>query len=389
MLDRLVGTRLAGSTTSVLLLGPRQVGKSTLCDRLRPLQTIDLADEREFLRYSKDPSTLRDELRALPRGGLVVVDEVQRVPALLNVVQVMLDDLRGRFRFLLTGSSARKLRRGGANLLPGRVVLEVLDPLTVHELARPLDLQRALQVGMLPGIFLGGDEAVDVLGTYAEIYLREEIRAEGLTKNIGGYARFLDVSAIVSGQWLNYSKIASDTEVPKETIRRFVEILEDTLLLFRIPPFQPKQRISRRVSQRDRLLLFDVGVRNALLSVHRRPVSKDQFGPLFEQWYLLQAIYLNRALRKGWTLSSYRTEAGAEVDLVIERDDDIVGIEVKASRQVSRSDTRGLSSLGDTIGRYKPFHPRVAYLGETVRVLDNGVRVCPYLELLDEIYRGG
>jgi uncharacterized protein len=387
MLDRLVGTRIGALASSVLLLGPRQVGKSTVGQRLEPLRTINLADERELLRYSKDPSSLRAELRAIPRGGLVVIDEVQRVPPLLNVVQVVLDDPGNRFRFLLTGSSARKLRRGGANLLPGRVVLEYLDPLTVAELPRPFDLQRALQVGMLPGIFLGGGEALDLLGTYAEVYLREEIRAEALTKSIGGYARFLDVSAIVSGQWLNYSKIATDTENPKETIRRFVEILEDTLLLFRIPPFRPRRRISRRVSQRDRVLLFDVGVRNALLSLHRRPVSPDQVGGVFEQWYMLQALYLNRALRKEWTLSSYRTEAGAEVDLVIERDDDIVGIEIKASRRVSSNDTRGLFSLGETIGRYKSFHKRVAYLGDAAQVLDNGVRVCPYLDLLDEIYR--
>ena len=389
MLDRIVGARVARASTSVLLLGPRQVGKSTLGERLRPLRTINLADERAFLRYSKDPSSLRDELRALPGGGLVVVDEVQRVPALLNVVQVLLDEAGGRWRFVLTGSSARKLRRAGANLLPGRVVLEFLDPLTVRELPRPFDLPRALQVGMLPGVFLGGAEAVDVLGTYAEVYLREEIRAEALTKNIGGYARFLDVSAIVSGQWLNYSKIAVDAEMPKETIRRFVEILEDTLLLFRLPSFQPKRRISRRVSHRDRVLLFDIGVRNALLSLHRRPVSRDQLGPVFEQWYLLQAVYLSRALRTGWTLSSYRTEAGAEVDLVIERDDDIVGIEIKASRHVSSSDTRGLFSLADTIGKYKPLLKRVAYLGDTVQLLDNGVQVCPYLELLDEIYGDG
>jgi predicted AAA+ superfamily ATPase len=386
MLDRIVGARLAKTSTSVLLLGPRQVGKSTLCERLRPLRTINLADERELLRYSKDPSSLRDELRALPGAGLVVIDEVQRVPALLNVVQVILDEAGRRFRFLLTGSSARKLRRGSANLLPGRVVLEHLDPLTVAEIPRPFDLRRALQAGMLPGIFLAGDDAIDVLGTYAEVYLREEIRAEALTKNIGGYARFLDVSAVVSGQWLNYSKLATDAEIPKETIRRFVEILEDTLLLFRLPSFQPKRRISRRVSQRDRLLLFDVGVRNALLALHRRPVSPDQLGPVFEQWYLLQAIYLNRAYRKEWALSSYRTEAGAEVDLVIERDDDIVGIEVKASRRVTPSDTRGLFSLADTIGKYKPLLKRVAYLGETTQLLDNGVRVCPHLELLDDVY---
>jgi uncharacterized protein len=389
MIDRLVAQRMARGRKSVLLLGPRQVGKSTLCASLKPLRTVQLADEREFLRYSKDPSSLKAELLALNSAGLICIDEVQRVPALLNVVQAILDDPRTRFRFALTGSSARKLRRGGANLLPGRVVLECLDPLTCFELPEPLDLGRALQVGMLPGIYLGDDEAVDVLGTYAEVYLREEIRAEALTKSIGAYARFLDVIAVLSGQWLNYSKISSDAETPKETIRRFVGLLEDTLLLFRLPSFQPKRRISRRVSQRDRFLLFDVGVRNAILSLHRRPVTQDQIGSVFEQWFTLQAIYLNRALKKGWSLSSYRTESGAEVDLVIERDDDIVGIEIKASRTVARSDTRGLFSLEETIGRYKPLVKRVAFLGERPQLLDNGVRVSPFLDLLEEVFRRG
>jgi predicted AAA+ superfamily ATPase len=274
------------------------------------------------------------------------------------------------------------LKRGGANLLPGRVILEHLDPLTCFEIEGPLDLSRALQLGMLPGIHLGGAEAPDVLGTYAEVYLREEIRQEALTKNIGGYARFLDAAAVLSGQWMNYSKIASDTEIPKETVRRFVTLLEDTLLAVRISSFQPKTKISRRVSQSERLLLFDVGVRNALLGLHRRPVSRDQIGSVFEQWFILQVVALNHALRKEWSLSSYRTEGGAAVDLVVERDDDVVGIEIKASRNVSRAETRGLLSLEDSVGRYKPVRKRVAYLAERRQAFDNGVEVLPYLDLL-------
>ena len=389
MVDRRLARRITASKKSVLLLGPRQVGKSTLCRSLSPLRTIDLADEGEFLGYSKDPSRLRRELRALPRGGLVVVDEIQRVPALLNVVQVILDDPANRIRFILTGSSARKLRRRDVNLLPGRVVLEQLDPLCCRELADPLDLGRALQVGMLPGVYLGDAEAVDVLGTYAEVYLREEVRAEALTRAIGGFARFLDGAAMMSGHWLNYSKIASDIEIPKETVRRFVGLLEDTLLAFRIPSFQPKRRMTRRVSQRDRLLLFDVGVRNALLGIHRRPVSRDQLGPLFEQWLTLQIIYLNHALHAGWTISSYRTEGGAEVDLVIERDDDIVGVEIKASRNVGRVDARGLASLAEAIGRYKPLRRVIAYLGDARQRLDEEIEIYPYLELLHELERAG
>ena len=152
MRDRVVAGRLATTKSNVLLLGPRQVGKSTICRNLRAQVYVDLADEAEFLGYAKDPARLRREVEALPPGSLVVVDEVQRVPALLNTVQ-SLADRRGRsVRFVLTGSSARKLRRGGANLLPGRVILEHLDPLTVLETG-DVDWDRALRLGMLPGIY--------------------------------------------------------------------------------------------------------------------------------------------------------------------------------------------------------------------------------------------
>ncbi len=268
------------------------------------------------------------------------------------------------------------------NLLPGRVILEYLDPLLCLEIPEDVDLRRMLQVGMLPGIYRGGPEAAEVLGTYVDVYLREEIRAEALAKDIGGYARFLDMAAVLGGQWLNYSKISSETEIPKETIRRYVSLLEDTLLMFRIPSFQPRARISRRVSQRDKFLLFDVGVRNALLSLHTRPPSRDQQGSLFEQWFLLQVIYMQRVFKKAWRISSYRTAGGAEVDLVIERERDIVGIEIKASRNVGRSDARGLLSLSEAIGRYKPLKKKIAYWGESRQVLEGEIDVYPYLDLL-------
>lgn len=385
MLDRLITHRLDRLRKSVLLLGPRQVGKSTLCRGLGPQHTILLAVEREFLKYAKDPSLLGDELRASRGKGLVFIDEVQRVPALLNEVQALLDQPENQYRFLLTGSSARKLRRGAANLLPGRVILEYLDPLTCFELGEQFDLARALQVGMLPGVFLDRTEGTTTLETYSEVYLREEVQAEALTKNLGGYARFLDIMAVESGRWLNYSKLASDTEMPKETIRRFVSLLEDTLLAFRVPSFRPRQKSTRRVSQRDRILLFDVGVRNALLSLHRRPVTQDQKGFVFEQWFILQTIYLNRALRNDWSISSYRSAGGAEVDLVIERDDDIVAIEIKASRNIAEGAGRGFGSLEETVGRYKPVRKRIASQVDKPRLKGNDILIMPFVEVLEEL----
>jgi len=385
MLDRLVLQRITASKQSCLLLGPRQVGKSTIARSLKPDLFINLADEEAFLRHSKDAGLLKRELQAIDGAKLIVIDEIQRVPSLLNTVQLFIDDPDIKHRFILTGSSARKLRRGSVNLLPGRVIQEYLDPLSVLELGEQFNLERALQLGMLPGIYLEPDAAVPLLGTYAETYLREEIQVEALTRDIGSYARFLDVMAVVSGSWLNYSKISSDTEIPKETIRRYVSILEDTLIAVKIPPFRPREKITRRVNQRDKIFLFDIGVRNALLGLHTVVPSPHQIGSVFEHWLILQIVYLNRALRKNWLLTSYRSAGGAEVDIVIETASQILGIEIKYGTNVSPSQTRGLLSLEELIGEYKPYKKWIAYRGESSQRFDNNVIAHPYIALLSEL----
>lgn len=380
MRDRFIANRVKASKANVLLLGPRQVGKSTICRALCPDLYVDLADEREFLDHAKDPALLRQHVETLDRGSLIVVDEVQRIPSLLNTIQSLVD--RTPHRFVLTGSSARKLVRGGANLLPGRIVRERLDPLSVVELGESVDLDRALRLGMLPGIYWGDDEAAEILGTYADVYLREEIQAEGAARDIGSYARFLDVMAVASGQWLNYSKLSSDTEIPKETIRRFVQVLDDTMVAIRIPAFSPRVRTTRRVLQRERVLLFDVGVRNALLGLHRRPVSADQIGAVFEQWVILQVVYLNRALRKNWKLSSYRSEGGAEVDLIVDTGDGTIAIEIKASRNISPRDTRGLASLAKLVTDSPPLRRWIVYRGQRRQRLGDGIEAWPVADAL-------
>ncbi len=181
--------RLKEGDKNILLFGPRQVGKSTLCRSLKPDLTVNLADEASYLSYSKDASRIKREVAALTRPSSIFIDEVQRVPALLNTIQSILDDSK-RHRFILTGSSARKLKRGGANLLPGRVLLEHLDALSIKELGGRFDLEKALRVGTLPGIYLDDKDGPAILETYASTYLREEIQAEALSKNLGAYARF-------------------------------------------------------------------------------------------------------------------------------------------------------------------------------------------------------
>jgi len=362
----------------VLLLGARQVGKSTLTRSLDPTLVVNLADESAFLGYGKDPGRLGRELRAQKKPALVLIDEIQRLPALLNSVQAVMDE-GSPHRFLLTGSSARKLKRGGANLLPGRIVLEHLDPLTIWELGEAFDLERALRLGCLPGVYLDTESADDVLETYATVYLREEIQAEALIRNVGTYARFLDLAAVSSGDWINYSKVASDAEIPKETIRRFYQILEDTLLCYRIPPYSAVSS-GRRVSQRDRIVFFDVGVRNALLGLHRMEPPATEKGRLFEQWFVLQCIAFIRAHRLPWKVFGYRTDAGAEVDLIIDTGQRLLAIECKLGRTVAAAQLSGLRSFSEVAGQTLSSY--VVFQGDRAQDLGHNIEAVPYTEFL-------
>lgn len=380
MYSRLIEPRLRASRKSFLLLGARQVGKSTLARTLGPEVVINLADEALFQGYAKDVGRLGREVRALGQAATILIDEVQRLPSLLNTVQALIDETPSR-RFLLTGSSARKLRRGGANLLPGRIVLEHLAPLSIWELGEDFSLDRVLQVGTLPGIYSDAESALDVLGTYATVYLREEVQAEAAVRDLGAYARFLDLAAEESGRWVNYSKLASDAEIPKETLRRFFQILEDTMLAHRIEAYRPR-RVVRRISQRDRFVLFDVGVRNAILGVHRHPAPATDRGHRYEQWILLQCLAFIQAHRLPWRVTAYRTDAGAEVDAILDLGDRLVALECKLGRNVGRADLRGLRSFAEVADR--PLESLVLFQGERAQLLAGGVRAVPFLDFLLE-----
>ncbi len=382
MLDRMIFPRLQHSPKSVLLLGPRQVGKSTLMRLLRPHKIVNLMDESLYLTYVKDPSRLQRELAAVPKPALMAIDEIQRVPALLNVIQASLDN-GCPHRFLLTGSSARTLKRGHANLLPGRILIEHLDPLSFWELGGRFELDKALRIGTLPGVYLEEEAtAAGLLDSYGQTYLREEIQAEAFTRNLGSYARFLDVAAEASGQWINYSKLSSDSEIPKETLRRFYTLLEDTLVVHRVPAFRPR-RSNRRVSQRERFVLFDLGVRNALLGIHRSPLSPMEKGSLFEQWIFLQIMAFTHAQKKGWRVSSFRTDTGAEVDWILETGSALLAIECKYGKNVSGHDFNGLRAFESFTSR--PVKQYVVYAGSTAQKFSRSAYALPYAEFLQRI----
>jgi len=297
LLQKILAT-LNKTPKSILLIGARQTGKSTLLGQLNVALKIDLSDESTYREHLKDSKLVRAQVAAVPRGSIVLVDEVQRIPSILNTIQSLIDDKNRGIRFLLTGSSARKLRHGQANLLPGRLFRYELFPLTYWELKEKWDLEKALMIGTLPEIYLN-DYGPELLVNYIDSYLREEIQAEALIRNIASYARFLDISAEDSGRITNYSQLASDSEIPKETIRRYYEILSDTLLVHRIPGFTDIQG-SRKAIQKEQFIYFDLGVRNAVLRQHKNVFTPTQLGKLFEQWLITQIIAFNSYHQKNW-----------------------------------------------------------------------------------------
>jgi predicted AAA+ superfamily ATPase len=381
MLARLLKPLLASSRKSVLLLGPRQTGKSTLMEALRPALAINLAHEPTFLEFLRNPAELEQRIAGRPEASTIFVDEVQRLPGLLNTAQFLLDRKPGRLKFLFTGSSARKLKRGHANLLPGRVHSYMLGPLCCGELDYRLDLGKALSFGTLPGIWTDPDDRSreKTLRSYASTYLKEEVQAENLARNLEGFARFLYAAAERSGQFLDLAKLAAAAQIPRQSAVRFFEVLEDCLLVRRLEPFA--KTAARRLVQHPRFFFFDGGVLNGLLGNFQ--ASADRAGPLFEHLVVNQIVNEAAARDHDVRLSTYRTEHGAEVDLILQRGGDTWAIEIKASRNVRSEDLGGLRSFQDYFG--KRHRARVFYQGEVRRRI-NHVEVLPWQEGIREFF---
>ena len=384
MIQRILNSRIRDHSKSVLLLGPRQVGKSTLCASLDPDVSINLADEETFRQHLTDPGLIKRIVAALPATRqIILIDEVQRIPSILNTVQALIDS-NPMLRFLLTGSSARKLRRGRANLLPGRVLLEHLPPLLYWEVADNFNLRKALTIGTLPEVYLN-NYGPELLDSYVAGYLREEVQAEALTKDLASYSRFLDVAAGLSGQYLNYSKVASDTEIGKDKIRRYMEILSDTLIVESIPSYVDVDK-TRRARQKARFIFFDLGVRNSLLAKHPVSFTPEEFGHLFEQWTILQVLYFNRLHGKNWRISSYRDALGVEVDLIIETATKCVAVEVKSANKVREAMFKGLQRFSTLAGR--EVTRLIVYQGEIEQRFGDAERALPFETFLAEFIPG-
>ncbi len=375
--------------TSFFLFGPRQVGKSTLLHNEKPYLSIDLLNPELQLSYNKNPNLLRQQIDDLPPddSAKILIDEVQRVPKLLDIVHALMEQ-RPRLQFILCGSSARRLRHGASNLLGGRALYRTMHPLTLDELSNDFRLEWVLAYGSLPRIYSilkqkKAKEARDFLRAYTITYLREEIKAEALVRNLQGFQNFLDIAVAQYSEQVNFSAVSRECQVALSTVREYYSILEDTLIGFFLYPYLKSQR--KRMSHQPKFYFFDNGVTRALLGSLIDPPTPLEKGRLFEQWVLQEIVRLNEYHQKDWKLSFWRTSHGAEVDLLISRGTRLLfAIECKYKRQLSSGDLSGLRSFHE-------HHPEIpcfvaAPVNQSFRL--SFVRILPPDKLLKELAYG-
>lgn len=338
-IERIIDLNNLLGKKSFFLFGPRATGKSTLVGRqLSDSATIiDLLDSRFFLRLSATPH----DLEAIIDAGdsrLIVIDEIQRIPSLLNEVHRLIE--KRKVRFLLTGSSARKLRRGQANLLAGRVWEARLFPLTWKEI-QAFDLDRYLRYGGLPAVYLS-EFPEEELDAYVNTYLKEEIMAEGLVRNLQPFARFLRSIALANGQVINFTKIANDCQVAASTVREHVGLLEDTLVGFLLPAWAESRK--RKAIKSGKFYFFDPGVTHTLAGTRTLDRNSDLYGKSFEQFIGMEIrAYLSYSRIK-LPFTYWRSTHGYEVDFLV---GEKTAVEVKATTRVVPGDFKGLKALAE------------------------------------------
>jgi predicted AAA+ superfamily ATPase len=339
------------NNNSLFLLGARGTGKSTLIGKLalqlKPILILDLLDSELERSLILNPKILSELIPKNSKAGdWVFIDEIQKVPELLNTVHSLIESKK--IKFLLTGSSARKLKRSGVNLLGGRAIEQHLYPLTHLELGDDFELKSALQFGQLPMVYLAPDAETkqDLLRSYVNTYLKEEIKEEQLIRKIDPFLRFLEIAAQMNGELLNISKIARDSGVDSTAIERYFEILSDTLLGFELPPFD--RSVRKRQSKRNKYYLFDTGVTRALaqqLTVELTP-STSLYGKAFEHFIILEIYRLSKYLKTDFRFSYLRTKDDLEIDLIIERPGKPLAlIEIKSATHIDEQDLNKLQKI--------------------------------------------
>jgi len=332
---RLVNLESLLATKSHFLFGPRQTGKTWLVrEQLADYKTYNLLRAKEFNRLNANPSLLGEEVFAEDR--IVIIDEIQKIPKLLDEVHYLIEE-RG-INFLLTGSSARKLKRGGANLLGARARVQNLHPFVSAELGPDFSLDKSMMTGLIPGIYFSDNPEKD-LESYISVYLQEEIAAEGLTRNLSAFGRFLEVAAFCHSEEINFSNVASDAQVPRTTVIDYFQILTDTLLGYELKPW--KKGTKRKTVERAKFYFFDFGIVRKLQGLSEVAPRTTVYGKGFES-IIFQELRAYCDYNSISNLHYWRTYQKDEVDFIF---DNRVAIEAKAKMNIQPSDLRGLIKL--------------------------------------------
>lgn len=376
-LDRLQNLKNLNDS-SCFLWGPRQVGKTSLLSRLLPDSPLfDLLDPRLYEELTLSPSLLQEKILASPKNRLpVIIDEVQKIPKLLDVVQQMMT--KYHTQFILSGSSARKLRRGAGNLLGGRAIRYELFPLVYEEIPN-FDLVRALNHGLLPRHYLH-DAPRDLIHAYVGDYLKEEIFAESLTRNLQAFSKFLEAAAFSNGEQVNCTNIASDCGVYSSTVRNYFQILEDTLIGRFLPVFQ--KRPKRRITKSPKFYFFDMGIVNFLLKRGTIEKGSEVFGKALEHFIYQEIVAHSHYSRLHYPIAFWRTSSQMEVDFIL--GDHEVAIEVKGTPMAQTKHFKGLKAFQE---EYKVRKLILVSLDSSPR-LAGDIHILPWNIFLEELWSG-
>ena len=361
---------------SFFLFGPRGVGKTAwLHQQLPGALFFDMLDHQVYSQLLAAPQRLGERIPQAHKEW-VVVDEIQRVPELLNDVHRLIESRK--LRFALTGSSARKLRRKGVNLLAGRAVTRHMHPFTASELGKDFDLKRALRYGCLP-LACTSDDPQDYLKSYAATYLREEVQQEGLARNIGAFSRFLEAASFSQGSVLNMTAVARECAVSVKVVEDYFSILEDLLIAVRLPVFS--KRAKRRLVAHPKFYYFDAGVFQTIRPRGPLDAPEQIHGPALETLFLQQARAMNDYKDLGYRLHYWRTANGDEVDFVLYGERGLRAFEVKMTDNVRPDDLRALLRFREDFPEAK-IH--LLYLGKR-RWHDRGIEVLPFFDCVSKL----
>lgn len=402
---RWVQDKLTGKVSShkiKLLFGARQTGKSTLLKKIVKTGDIfiNLQDRSERIRYERSPDELVQMLRAINEPKTILIDEIQKVPQLLDDIQTVYDESSDKFNFIITGSSARKLRGVSVNLIPGRVhqyhLLPIISCERVQSIKSELfqlpmnknwmpgfpkmDIEHSLLYGNLPGIIQESVESARAtLEAYSELYIEEEIRKEALVRNIGQFSRFIELAALESGNIMNLTGLSQQSGIPVATLRIFYNVLVDTFIGYWLMPFSIRAR--KRLLTTPKFYFFDTGVRNALARISfDKNVLKLQSGQLFEQWVMTEFMHRCMYAGREYKISFWKTVSGAEVDIVFERPGEVIPIEVKWTASPDRTDVKSLETFIDTYPKLSNRGYIICRVSHKLQLTDR-VTAIPYNEM--------